>query len=244
MIRAILPSMLLASLLATSAAAQPIAVTNAGFEDVTGLTNFNEFHFGIPAGWNLYDPSSIEPDAGTYIGTLTNPSVAFFSEPAPQGSRVLILYNAGMQGAGAYGVQQTTAEVIQEGRSYTLTVEVGDIDSGTALNSTFFNLEGFPGYRIELLADPVPASVGEEIVLASDSTSLTGVLVEGFFEPAQVTFGVTSGHPQIGQLLAIRLISLNQNTGLLPVPDNEVDFDAVSLTSSTMSSVTDWWMMD
>ncbi|MDX1971558.1 MAG: hypothetical protein SFY68_03395 [Candidatus Sumerlaeia bacterium] len=224
--------------------AQPIAITNPGFEDVTGLTVYNEFNFGIPAGWLLYDPSSVSTDSGTYIGTLRDPQVAFFSESAPDGSRVLILFNANQQGAGAYGVQQTTSEVIQANRRYELTVQVGDIDSGTAIDTTFYNLEGFPGYRLELLADSAPGIVGGEDVLTSDSVSLNGILAEGFFEPATVSFTVPNGHPSIGQQLGVRLLSLNQSTGLVPEPDNEVDFDSVSLTAITISRENEWSVLD
>jgi hypothetical protein len=224
--------------------AQPIAITNPGFEDVTGLTAYNEFNFGIPAGWSLYDPSSVSTDSGTYIGTLRDPQVAFFSESAPDGSRVLILFNANQQGAGAYGVQQTTTEVIQANRRYELTVQVGDIDSGTAIDSVFYNLEGFPGYRLELLADAAPGIVGGEDILTSDSVSLNGILAEGFFEPATLSFTVPSGHPGIGQQLGVRLLSLNQSTGLIPEPDNEVDFDSISLIATTVSRENEWYVLD
>lgn len=210
---------------------QPITVQNHSFEDTTGQTVFNEFTFGVPAGWMLYDPSNITGSA--YIGTLLNPQDNFFSEPAPDGTRVAILYNALVLGAGEYGIQQSLSEVIEGDTTYTLEVEVGDIDSGTATDATPYNLEGFSGYRVELLADPVPASVGEEQVLASDANSLA--IVEGTFETSTVVVSISAGDPRIGQALAVRLVHLNQvPVGVLPAPDHEVDFDNVRLTKGAV----------
>lgn len=47
-----------------------VTVLNPGFEDVSGQSVFNEFTFGEPAGWDLYDTNNVIPDAGTFVGTL------------------------------------------------------------------------------------------------------------------------------------------------------------------------------
>lgn len=56
-----------------------------------------------------------------------------------------ILFNSGREGEGEYGYEQTLAETLQAYTSYSLSVEVGNIASGTAQNGTFFNLDEFPG---------------------------------------------------------------------------------------------------
>ena len=53
--RGLLAALLLAGAQAASAA--PLTVVNAGFEDTSGQTVFNEFTFGTPAGWTSYDPN-------------------------------------------------------------------------------------------------------------------------------------------------------------------------------------------
>ena len=67
-VRGILAALLLPSL--TFAA--PVAVTNPGFEDLSGETPFNEFTFEPLNGWNLYDPGNITSGgagATFFIGT-------------------------------------------------------------------------------------------------------------------------------------------------------------------------------
>ncbi len=233
----------LAALLSAAASlpAQPITVQNHSFEDTTGQSVLDEFTFvGTMVGWDIYDPSAIAGSA--FIGTLFHPEDNFFSEPSPDGDRVGILYNSSNQGGGEYGFQQTLPDTVQGDTNYILEVEVGDIDSGTATSTTFFDLEGFPGYRVELLADLVPASIGEEIVLGSDNDTVS--IVEGFFETSTVNVTIPPGHPQIGEQLAIRLVNLNQLTGIVPIPDSEVDFDNVRLTMATVPVELDLFQVD
>lgn len=203
-----------------------LSVTNPGFEDITGQTVFNEFTFGTPAGWSLYNPFSIVNQSTVYTGTLQPNGVQFFPVPAPQGSRVAIFYNSGSKGAGAYGFQQTLSDTLQPNTQYTLTVRVGNITSGTAQNNVFYNLSNFPGYRVDLLANGSP--------IMSDINSLT--IAEGAWATSTVTF--TSG-PSVTPLqnLGIRISSLNSTTG---TPDNEVDFDDVQLTADAVPEPHTW----
>ena len=68
-----------------AAKAIPISVTNAGFEDVSGQSTFNEFTFGTPTGWNLHDPNGIIPDTDVFTGTLLPNGTDFFNSVAPEG---------------------------------------------------------------------------------------------------------------------------------------------------------------
>ncbi len=221
---------LLSTVLIAPLSAQSITVTNPGFEDVTGLTVFREFDIGTPPGWVNYDPNNVIAN-GAVLGTLFQPEDNFFNEPAPDGSRVAILYNDSQQGAGEYGIQQTLPATLQPNSIYTISVEVGDILSGFDTANQFYDLRGFPGYRVEFLADLNTSSVGEEIVLGSDDNTLAATLVEGNFDLSTFDVIIPASHPQLGESVAIRLISLNQiPIGITPTPILEVDFDSVAVS--------------
>ncbi len=196
-----------------------IPVTNAGFEDTTGQTTFNEFTFGVPQGWAVYDPFDVHPSAGLFIGTLRPNGTEFFNSTAPEGNRVAILFNSSRRGEGEYGYSQELSVVAAAFRKNRLTVMVGNIASGTDEGGTFYNLDEFPGYRVELMAGGT--------VLSMDDNSLS--IAEGEFATSTVTFTTGASHAQLGQNLGIRLISEN----ILPPGSPafmEVDFDDVGLT--------------
>lgn len=205
---------------ASFCSAATIAVVNPSFENTSGQTSFFEFTFGIPSGWALYDPSNITPDPNVYIGTLQPNGTEFFPVTAPDGSRVAILYNSAQKGSGEYGISQTLTENLTANTQYTLTVQVGNITSGTSQNGTFYDLSNFPGYRIDLMA------AGS--VIASDNNTLS--IAEGAWGTSTVSF-TTGSSVLANQALGIRLVSLNATTG---TPDNEVDFDLVQLTATTI----------
>ncbi len=120
--------------------------------------------------------------------------------------------------------------MLEVNTQYDLSVEVGNIGSGTAVSGEFFNLDEFPGYRVELLAG------GQ--VIAQDNNLLAGSIPEGEFMTANLSFTVGQADPLIGQALGIRLVNLNEipagfNAG--NSPDLEVDFDDVQLNASATS---------
>lgn len=231
---------LVASLFLASAEigeAAPVTVVNPGFEDISGETQQNEFTFGPLNGWDLYDPGAITAGgagATYYIGTLTpfepdpigNPGVyANFPAGAAEGQRVGIAFNFfGSGGGGEYGMEQTLAETLAANTTYTLEVEIGNIDSATAVSGQFFELSGFPGYRVELLAG------GQ--VLAQDANSLAGSIPDGEFGTSTIVFASGASHPQLGQPLAIRLVNLNVVDPSFPASDLEVDFDDIRLDAT------------
>lgn len=204
----------------------PIAVANAGFEDTSGQAVFNEFTFGTPAGWNLHDPNSITSDPDVFTGTLFPNGTDFFNGVAPEGDRVALLFNRGQRDAGEYGYVQTLGDTLQANTRYTLNVAVGNIASGTAENNEFFDLSGFPGYRIDLLAGGV--------VIAQDLDTLS--IAEGEFLVSELVFDTGDADAQLGQALGIRLVNLNETRGALtPFPDLEVDFDDVTLDATALA---------
>jgi hapalindole H/12-epi-hapalindole U/12-epi-fischerindole U synthase len=213
------------------AGAAPLAVTNSGFEDITGETPVNEFTFGALPGWGLYDPDNVTSDGDGpdyYIGTLTPTAPTFFIAGAPEGSRVGIAFNRASTGnGGEYGMQQTLAATLQANTTYTLNVQIGNIASGTATSNEFFNLDGFPGYRIDLMAGTT--------VLASDNNTLGGSIAEGTFGLSSFNFTPDGSHALLlNQNLGIRLVNLNVVDAGFPAADLEVDFDDVSLDAQAV----------
>ena len=166
----------------SQSSAVALTVVNPGFEDTTGQSVFNEFTFGTPAGWSIYDPNTITGGAGFFTGTLMPNGTDFFNDTAPEGDRVAILFNSDGRDTGEYGFEQTLGDTLMANTQYELRVQVGNIASGTAINAAFFNLDGFPGYRVELLAGGV--------VVAMDDDTLVGILLEGEFLESVVTLNV------------------------------------------------------
>ena len=84
-----------------------------------------------------------------------------------------------------------------------MSVAVGNIASGNAKSGEFFDLSGFPGYQIDLLAG------GD--VIARDLNSL--VIAEGEFLTSEIIFETGSANAKLGQALGIRLVNLNVTHG-------------------------------
>mgnify|MGYP001250027161 CR=1 FL=1 len=207
-----------------------VVVQNPGFEDVAGSLLFNEFSFGPPVGWQIHNPNGVVVNNGVgpqfWLGTLRpSPPTNFFS--VPEGQRVAISFNEfGTGNLGEYGLSQTLSATLQANTRYELAVEIGNIASGTALNGQFFNLNGFPGYRVDLLAGGV--------VIASDNNSLAGTIAEGEWGTSLISFETTASHLQLGQALGIRLVNLNVVDPSAPTADLEVDFDHVRLSATAV----------
>jgi len=221
---------------------------NHSFEDLTGEAVSNEFTFGPLLGWDLYEETVNLTNGGAgpsfYIGTLTPQLDSNTPEPddfinfpagAADGIRVGIAFNFdNTRDTGAHGLQQTTSHTFAADTAYTLQVEIGNIASGQSLGSGFFNLDGFPGYRIALMAN------GVEIEM--DSTS-AGTITEGGFATASLTYVTGSTGGVIGQTIGIRLVNLNDSNSNTDVPagnDVEVDFDNIRLDAVPLTPVEIW----
>jgi len=224
------------TLYAHTANADVIDVVNAGFEDITGQNQSGEFTFGPPNGWDLYDPGGITGGgAGNtyFVGTLAPTAPTFFTNGAPEGTRVGIAFNFdGSGGQGEYGLQQTLSTSLAANSQYSLQVEIGNIASGSSQAGTFFNLDGFPGYRVDVLAGGV--------VMAQDNNTLSGAIAEGDFQTSHVSFQTGAVHPQLGQPLQIRLVNLNQVDLAFPNAELEVDFDDVRFNVTSVPEASGW----
>lgn len=211
-----------------SVQAQPIAVTNAGFESNPAVDG--AFAVVVPTGWQLYDPLALINQNSNAVGVIRpNVPQAFFPTGAPEGAQAALVFLAGAS-SGPAGLQQTLAATLQADTVYTLSVAVGNIASGTSLpgssdgGGVFYNLEGFPGYRLELLA-------GGTLLGFDDSSA--GVIPEGEWRTATLVVDSSSFVAQLGQPLTIRLINLDL-AGTVAEPRIEVDFDAVQLVASAV----------
>jgi hypothetical protein len=108
---------------------------------------------------------------------------------------------------------------------------VGNIASGISAvqpyaSFGFFDLRGFPGYRIDLLAGTT--------VIASDNDTLNPD--EGEFLTSTFDVVIGNGHDDEGEPLTIRLVNLNEQDINDPVIDLEVDFDNVRLDATPLAS--------
>ncbi len=227
-------AVILMALTTSPSSAALLNVTNAGFEDITGESPVNEFTFGALNGWSLYEETPGLTSNGDgphyFIGTLTPTGGEFFPGGASEGNRVGLAFNYfGSPNTGSgleYGLFQSLSETLQANTQYTLQVDIGNIASGTAVNNDFFDLSGFPGYRVDLMAGTT--------VLDSDNNSLAGSIAEGAFGLSTVTFTTGATHSQLGQNLGIRLVNLNVTDPSAPNADLEVDFDNVRLDATAI----------
>lgn len=205
---------------------QPLPIVNSGFE--SNAIAPGAFAVLVPQGWAIYDPNFIINQNANSVGVIRPlPGVEYFPAGTPEGVNAALVFLAGPQSAEA-GLQQTLTAVLQANTRYRCSVQIGNIASGTSLpgsadgGGVFYNLAGFPGYRIDILA-----GTG---VVASDNNSSGATIPEGEFREARFFFDATNGHPQLGQNLGIRLVNLKA-PGTTEVPNIEVDFDDVRLTA-------------
>lgn len=226
---------------ATTGQAASISITNPGFEaDIASIGTF-PVGGGRPAGWARWDPAGIHGN-GNAIGVLHPPVVgpgetdpallgaAFYPDGAPEGNNVALVFMGNDATRGTpMGIEQTLGATLQANTRYTLQVAVGNIASGTGLPPAdalgFYNLDGFPGYRIELLAG--------DNVLAVDDNSLAASLMDGQFAVSMISADIGVTHTSLGEALTIRLVNLNL-PGTVEAPGIEVNFDAVSLDATAI----------
>lgn len=192
--------------------AADVAIANAGFE--TNGQPPATLTVSHPTGWSAYGSINNTSDV---IGTL-NPDGSGHFDGVPEGSNVGLVFLGGPTVAEA-GMQQTLAATLAANRRYTVLAWIGNIDEGTA-NFGYFNLLGFPGYRVDLLAGGT--------VIASDNDSLNGSIPEAEFRETTFVADIGASHPQLGQALSIRLVNLNVS-GPPAAPGIEVNFDDIRL---------------
>jgi hapalindole H/12-epi-hapalindole U/12-epi-fischerindole U/hapalindole U synthase len=198
-----------------------LTINNAGFEaDTVADGCFAVFD---PTGWTLYDPNGIRDCCADVIGGI-NCDAPYFPGGAPEGAHAGIVFLSGNIGGGPMGLTQVLGDVLQANTTYTLSAKIGNIASGQGPPPCdvfgFFDLDGFPGYQVQLLAGGV--------VIAHDNNSLAGTIPEGEFRESSFFVTIGEAHSQLGEPLEVRLINLN----MIDTPEDpgiEVDFDDVQL---------------
>jgi hypothetical protein len=203
--------------------AQPLTINNSGFEAQTVATNC--FQGFVPTGWTLYDPNGIYDGAVDAVGGLnTQPGGPHFVDGAPEGDHVALVFLDGDIGGGPMGLTQVLGDILEANTTYAIFAQVGNIASGQGPPPCdvfgFFDLDGFPGYQVQLLA-------GGEII-AQDDNLLAGTIPEGEFRESAFWVTIGESHPQLGLALEIRVINLNT----IDTPEDpgiEVDFDDIRL---------------
>lgn len=209
-----------------NSSAQPIPIINSGFE--SNIIGQGAFAVLDPQGWSRYDPNFIINQNANSVGVI-RPDVpqSFFPTGTPEGVHAALVFLAGPQNAVA-GLRQTFTNTLQANRRYRCSVQIGNIASGTSLpgssdgGNVFYNLNGFPGYRIDILAGAT--------VVGSDSNSIGSTIPEGEWRQARFYFDTGPAPPQLGQALGIRLVNL-KFPGPTNAPNIEVDFDDVRLSA-------------
>jgi hypothetical protein len=216
-----------ANTIAPLAVAAPIPIVNHGFE--ADFTAPNTFRGVVPQGWSVFDPGGIVDGSLDAVGVLRPTNISFFPAGTTEGVNAALIFLDGDRWTTPVGLfQNLPGNVLTANTRYTLRVDVGNIASGFSVPPNavqFFDLDGFPGYQVQLLAGGV--------VIAQDNNSLAATIPEGEFRPSTVTLDVGATHPQLGQTLAIRLVNRNL-VGTVEEPGIEVDFDDVRLDASPL----------
>jgi hapalindole H/12-epi-hapalindole U/12-epi-fischerindole U synthase len=192
------------------AAAAPVTIANPSFEQP--LTPPDSFIVGAvaPPGWTSFGNLNM---SSRVVGVVNPNDTILYVEPVPDGDNVGVTFFQNFSGDEA-GMQQTLAATLQLSTGYTLTVEIGNMASAPPPND--FDFDGFPGYRVELLA-------GGVVIASDENTQLPG---EGRFLTSTVEVTTGPSHPQAGQALGIRLTNLDA------APGTEVNFDDVELDAT------------
>ena len=195
---------LLVTWLVPAAQAQPLEIQNPGFEAVELADDeFLAGQLGGAPGWE---------GTNNNAWGAWNPPVDAYPDEAPEGSNIGFLYQN--PDLGSVAMSHDLSDTLQPEATYTLSLFVGNPQAYfSELYNFFFDLEGFPSYRVELLAGGV--------VLAADDNTL--LPEEGTFERTSITYSVPSDDPLVGEPLSIRLINFND------LPGYQVDFDDVQL---------------
>ncbi len=208
-----------------------IPLANSGFElpEQTNepIPGAGFFDFDTPSGWDLYDPNNLIPVDASLMTSFTGgwkPSSVFFAT-IPEGDQIGSIFLV-PPGAGEVGFAQNAGVILQPKTVYTLSAAV--LNTPGLPGAEVF--EGFPGYRLELLAG--------NTVISTDNNTLA--ISEGDFKIATVSYTSSKNDIYLGETLSIRLINpnLNNNSGLNGGNGVEVNFDDVKLSAVSVPEST------
>ena len=208
---------LIAAVTLPAAAATDIFIQNHSFEDPAIAAGTFDTDAPAPPGWIEY--GLIDFGYRT-VGVLDPTGTQLYPGGAPHGENVGVVFllddpdNQTMVAGIESGMVQTLSATLETDTIYTLSIEVGNIASDPNPPHDIYEFDGFPQYRIDLLA-------GGQIL---DSDANTLLPPEGEFRTSTLQVTIGANHPQEGAQLGIRLANLNAAPGI------EVNFDNVRLT--------------
>jgi hypothetical protein len=193
-----------------------IFVENPGFEaDAIADGKYNSAI--VPAGWSKYDPNNIIGQDFNSVGVLNPTGTALYPMGAAEGKNVALVFLWRMQTDGLpAGISQQLAATVQAKTQYNLRVKIGNI--GPVMGDAW-DLTGFPGYRVELLAGTTVLGQDDNILLPN----------EGTFLESNVSVSIGSADPSLGQPLGIRLINRNKGNSGIEVNFDDIRLDALPL---------------
>eukprot|EP01083_Nonionella_stella_P194438 717212_1 len=195
--------------LIASISGEPIFIEDHGFE----LDNYpipdNTYLFTLShwSKWtngdsvlisNVWDSGATNPRGGT---TFDDP---IFSDGPPQGHQCAWTSTYPThKGLGEFGIYQTLSAHITANTMYMLHLWVGNPATNTWSDSSslpgLFVKDGFPGYRVQLLA-------GNEVIVEDNNTTF---IEEGHWKQSNVSVIVRPDHPDIGKQIGVRLVNKN-----------------------------------
>jgi len=176
------------------ASTEDLAVANASFED-----------YVLPAGAATSDGVGLDswtPEPGNQVGVWNVSDLTDYPGGAPDG--VNVAYSQGPS------ISQVLSDVVVEGMTYALTVEVGNSPCCA-----------FLGYGVQLLANGV--------VLAEDANSIPAD--PATFETVLVTYTSPPGDPNAGETLEIRLLALGPEVTFDDVTLTRIDCAPANLVA-------------
>lgn len=205
-----------------------VSITNAGFEADAQADGF--LSLTAPPGWSAINAGTLDGTTRV-VGTLNPNTTDHYNivspgQQTPEGRRVGLVFLADGASTVQSGLVQTLGTNLAPNTRYRLSVAIGNIDEGTA-NFGYFDLRGFPGYQVNLLA-------GANAV-AADNSSLTGLIADGDYGLSQTEVFVGNSHAGLGQPLTIELVNLNLQFPA-NLPGIEVNFDDVRLRVGGVAS--------
>ncbi len=193
---------------------ESVTISNHSFEaPVTAPDTFQTL--APPPGWSAYGTLDF---GWRTIGVVNPNTTLLYLDPVPLGSNIGVTFLGPTYSNLPSGLQQTLTTTLQSRTTYTLTVAVGNMAYVPTPPHNAFNFNGFPGYRVELLA-------GGFVIAADHNSLLPG---EGRFLTSTVQVAISSSHTNIGLPLGIRLINLDAAPGI------EVNFDDVRLDATAI----------
>jgi len=198
--------------MSTPARAGDITVQNASFEDPTqGANQFTAF--GAISLW-----SSSGPAAGyNGIGVWHPASPTYFSVPVPDGKQIGYIGDGTAAGVGQSIAQQTTGTVVA-GTTYTLSAYFGNRNDG------FTGLASLQLYAGGSVLDGTVTGGTQIASVLVDGTAIA----KGHFALFDASF--TAGTAFAGELLSVKIV----DAGGTGTAGNQIDFDKVRLTTSTV----------